>query len=213
MGLRGLSQGTGTTGGLTQARQAAGHEPVREVFARSRGRCATEDTKGAVPGTSEEDENGRTGMGIPGHEANAAALDTRDGKDDATAAFPKRQASVTVGEVRTRIATELARDRPCCVSKGRETVPGAHSSTRSCGEKRLVLIGRPQLLISLYNWQDWCTRRGTGAGTGCGGGKSDLTPPARQFIGRPYGRAGIKPRRVRGKARAATPGSPRAGGT
>ena len=44
------AQGTVTTGGLTQARQRLGHEPVREVFAQVAVPVATEDTAGAFLG-------------------------------------------------------------------------------------------------------------------------------------------------------------------
>src|SRR6266849_1228597 len=44
------SQGTVTTGGLTQARQRLGHEPVKQVFAQVARPVATEDTPGAFLG-------------------------------------------------------------------------------------------------------------------------------------------------------------------
>src|SRR6266566_204702 len=43
------SQGTVTTGGLTQARQRLGHEPVREVFAQVARPVATDDAPAAFP--------------------------------------------------------------------------------------------------------------------------------------------------------------------
>ena len=39
-----------TTGGLTQARQRLGHEPVKQVFAQVARPVATEDTPGAFLG-------------------------------------------------------------------------------------------------------------------------------------------------------------------
>src|SRR5712691_5015868 len=44
------AQGTVTTGGLTQARQRLGYEPVEEVFAQVAVPPATEDTPGAFLG-------------------------------------------------------------------------------------------------------------------------------------------------------------------
>ena len=44
------SQATVTTGGLTQARQRLGHEPVKETFAQVAVPVATEDTPGAFLG-------------------------------------------------------------------------------------------------------------------------------------------------------------------
>ena len=57
------SQGTVTTGGLTQARQRLGHEPMREVFAQVARPVATEDTPGAFLGPWRKMSiDGRNGM-------------------------------------------------------------------------------------------------------------------------------------------------------
>ena len=44
------SQATVTTGGITQARQRLGHEPVKETFAQVAGPVATLDTRGRSSG-------------------------------------------------------------------------------------------------------------------------------------------------------------------
>jgi hypothetical protein len=56
-----------TTGGITQARQRLGEEPVRETFARVAAPVATLDTAGGVPRDLAEDEHRRAGVGRPGH--------------------------------------------------------------------------------------------------------------------------------------------------
>src|SRR3989442_15124722 len=52
------SQGTVTTGGLTQARQRLGHEPGKEVFSQVAVPPATEDRQGGVAGAGAAGEHG-----------------------------------------------------------------------------------------------------------------------------------------------------------
>src|SRR5216684_591621 len=68
------SQGTVTTGGLTQARQRLGHEPVREVFAQVARPVATEDTPGAFLGPWRKMSMDGLEWDIPDTEPNAAAF-------------------------------------------------------------------------------------------------------------------------------------------
>ena len=56
-----------TTGGITQARQRLGQEPVKETFAQVAEPVATLDTAGAFLGELAEDEHRRPGVGRPGH--------------------------------------------------------------------------------------------------------------------------------------------------
>jgi len=111
-----LSQGTVTTGGLTQARQRLGHEPVREVFAQVARPVATEDTPGAFLGPWRKMSMDGLEWDIPDTKPNAAAFGyPGTGKDAAPAAFPKARA-VTIGECASHAAV-LAAIGPC-VSKG-----------------------------------------------------------------------------------------------
>jgi hypothetical protein len=73
------SQGTVTTGGLTQARQRLGHEPVREVFAQVARPVATEDTPGAFLGPWRKMSMDGLEWDIPDTEPNAAAFAARAG--------------------------------------------------------------------------------------------------------------------------------------
>ena len=92
------AQATVTTGGLTQARQRLGHEPVKEVFAQVAEPVATEDTPGAFLGPWRKMSMDGLEWDIPDTGANAAAFGyPGTGKDAAPAAFPKARA-VTVGE-------------------------------------------------------------------------------------------------------------------
>ena len=68
------SQATVTTGGLTQARQRLGHEPVKEVFAHVARPVATEDTPGAFPGPWRKMSMDGLEWDVPDTELNAAAF-------------------------------------------------------------------------------------------------------------------------------------------
>jgi hypothetical protein len=149
-------QATVTTGGLTQARQRLGHEPVKETFTQVAGPVATEDTPGAFLGAWRKMSMDGLEWDIPDTEANAAAFGyPGTGKDNAPAAFPKARA-VTVGECASH-APVLAVIGPC-VSKG--------SGEQSLARELYPRLKPDWLLMAdrnFYNWQDWCTAADTGA--------------------------------------------------
>ena len=68
------SQGTVTTGGLTQARQRLGHEPVKEVFSQVAVPPAGEDTPGAFLGPWRKMSMDGLEWDVPATEANIAAF-------------------------------------------------------------------------------------------------------------------------------------------
>ena len=125
------AQATVTTGGLTQARQRLGHEPVKEVFAQVAVPVATEDTPGAFLGPWRKMSMDGLEWDVPDTEPNIAAFGfPGTGKDAAPAAFPKARA-VTIGECASH-APVLAAIGPC-VSKGSGEQSLARSSTRGYG--------------------------------------------------------------------------------
>jgi len=149
-------QATVTTGGITQARQRLGHEPVKQTFAQVAEPVATEDTPGAFLGPWRKMSIDGLEWDVPDTDANAAAFGyPGTGKDDAPAAFPKARA-VTIGECASH-APVLAAIGPC-VSKG----SGEQSLAR-----QLYPQLRPDWLLmadrNFYNWQDWCAAADTGA--------------------------------------------------
>ena len=110
------SQASVTTGGLTQAWQRLGHEPVKETFAQVAVPVAAEDTPGAFLGPWRKMSMDGLEWDIPDTGPNAAAFGyPGTGKDDAPAAFPKARA-VTIGECASH-APVLAAIGPC-TSKG-----------------------------------------------------------------------------------------------
>ena len=147
---------TVTTGGITQARQRLGHEPVRETFAQVAVPVATEDTPGAFLGAWRKMSMDGLEWDVPDTEANAAAFGyPGPAKDSAPAAFPKARA-VTISECASH-APVLAAIGPG-MSKG--------SGEQSLARELYPRLEADWLLMAdrnFYNWQDWCTAADTGA--------------------------------------------------
>src|SRR2546430_7926873 len=189
------SQGTVTTGGLTQAGQRLGHEPVKQVFAQVARPVATEDTPGAFLGPWRKMSMDGLEWDIPDTKPNAAAFGyPGTGKDDAPAAFPKARA-VTIGECASH-APALAAIGPC-VSKG--------SGEQSLARQLYPHLREDWLLIAdrnFYNWQDWCTAADTGAALlWRGENPPPLPPPEGSPDGRPPRVVGVPHVRGTGSAR------------
>ena len=144
-----------TTGGITQARQRLGHEPVKETFARVAEPVATLDTPGAFLGNWRKMSIDGLEWDVPDTAANAAEFGYPGTGTDGRAAFPKARA-VTIGECASH-APVLAAIGPC-TSKG--------SGEQSLARELYPRLEEDWLLIAdrnFYNWQDWCTAAGTGA--------------------------------------------------
>ena len=92
------SQAEVTTGGITQARQRLGHEPVRETFVQVAEPVATEETPGAFLGAWRKMSIDGLEWDVPDTDANAAAFGyPGTAEAGVRAAFPKARA-VTIGE-------------------------------------------------------------------------------------------------------------------
>ena len=144
-----------TTGGITQARQRLGHEPVKETFAQVAEPVATLDTPGAFLGAWRKMSIDGLEWDVPDTAANAAEFGYPSGKDGVRAAFPKARA-VTIAECASH-APVLAAIGPC-TSKG--------SGEQSLARELYPRLEEDWLLIAdrnFYNWQDWCTAADTGA--------------------------------------------------
>jgi hypothetical protein len=187
------SQGTVTTGGLTQARQRLGHEPVKQVFGQVAVPPATEDTAGAFLGPWRKMSMDGLEWDVPATEANSAAFGfSGTGKDDVRAAFPKARA-VTVSECASH-AEILAAIGPVA-SKG----SGEQSLARGLYPRL-----KPDWLLmadrNFYNWQDWCTAADTGAAL-LWRAKADLRLPPLEFLPDGSYRSVLVNPKVKGKAR------------
>jgi Insertion element 4 transposase N-terminal len=144
-----------TTGGITQARQRLGHEPVKGTFELVAAPVATLDTPGAFLGNWRKMSIDGLEWDVPDTAANAAEFGYPGTGDDSRAAFPKARA-VTIGECASH-APVLAAIGPC-TSKG--------SGEQSLARELYPRLEEDWLLIAdrnFYNWADWCTAADTGA--------------------------------------------------
>jgi len=197
------SQASVTTGGITQARQRLGHEPVEQLFAQVAVPVATEDTPGAFLGPWRKMSIDGLEWDVPDTEPNAAAFGyPGTGKDRTPAAFPKARA-VTIGECASH-APVLAAIGPC-TSKG--------SGEQSLARTLYPQLEQDWLLIAdrnFYNWQDWRAAADTGAAL-LWRVKADLTLPPLEFFPDGSYRSVLVNPKVKGKARAGLLAAARAG--
>ncbi|HET9973658.1 MAG TPA: IS4 family transposase [Streptosporangiaceae bacterium] len=144
------------TGGIAQARQRLGEEPVRETFAQVAVPVATLDTAGAFLGTWRKMSIDGLERDVPDTAANAEAFGyPGTGKEGIRAAFPKVRA-VTIAECASHAPVLAALG--ACVSKG--------SGEQSLARELYPRLEEGWLLIAdrnFCNWQDWCTAADTGA--------------------------------------------------
>jgi hypothetical protein len=144
-----------TSGGITQARQRLGPEPVAELFSQVAGPVAELDTAGAFLGPWRLMSVDGMEWDVPDSPPNRKAFGSKAGSEG-RAAFPKARV-VTVSECGSH-APVLAAIGPAAGGKG-------------SGEQSLARTLYPQLedgwlLIAdrnFYNWKDWCAAADTGA--------------------------------------------------
>lgn len=147
-----------TSGGITQARQRLGADPVRRVFSQVAVPVADEDTVGAFLGPWRLMTVDGFEWDAPASEANIAAFGfAGTGKDGGLqqAAFPKVRV-VTLAECASHVVVDAA--------IGPVTAKG--SGEQSLARQLYPHLDRDWLLIAdrnFYNWQDWCTAADTGA--------------------------------------------------
>jgi hypothetical protein len=144
-----------TAGGITQARQRLGHEPVKGTFGLVAAPVATLDTPGAFPGNWRKMSIDGLEWDLPDTAANAAEFGYPGTADGVRAAYPKARA-VTIGECASHAPVPAAIGP--CTSKG--------SGEQSLARELYPRLEDDWLLIAdrnFYNWQDWCTAADTGA--------------------------------------------------
>ena len=144
-----------TAGGLTQARQRLGHEPVKGTFELVADPVATLDTPGAFLGNWRKMSIDGLERDVPDTEASVAEFGYPGTGDGGRAAFPRARA-VTIGECASH-APVLAAIGPC-VSKG--------SGEQSLARELYPRLEEDWLLIAdrnFCNWADWCAAADTGA--------------------------------------------------
>jgi hypothetical protein len=151
------SWGTPTSGGITQARQRLGYEPVREVFSQVAVPVAEEETRGAFLGPWRLMTMDGSEWDVPATEANIAASGfAGTGKNGAQqVAFPTVRV-VTIGECASHAAVAAAIGPVASKGSGEQSL--ARALYPGLQEDWLLIADR-----NFYSWQDWCTAADTGA--------------------------------------------------
>ena len=144
-----------TSGGITQARQRLGPEPLKELFSQVARPVADMVTAGAFLGRRRLMSIDGMEWDVPDTPANAAFFGFTGTAGDVPGAFPKAR-MVTVNECASHAAV-LAAVGPAA-RKG--------SGEQSLARQLYPRLEEDWLLIAdrnFYNWADWCTAAGTGA--------------------------------------------------
>jgi Insertion element 4 transposase N-terminal len=182
-----------TSGGITQARQRLGYEPVKELFAEVAVPVADEVTRGGWLGSWRL-------MAIDGFEWDAPATEDNaaefghGGSDVDTSAFPKVRV-VTISECASHAVVDAEIGGIAGKGSGEQTL--ARRLYRRLEPDWLLIADR-----NFFNWADWCTAADSGAEL-LWRVKSDLRLPVLEFAtDGSYTSVLINPK-IRGKARQA----------
>lgn len=141
-----------TSGGITQARQRLGPEPLRELFGQVAVPVADELTLGAFLGPWRLMSLDGMEWDVPDTDGNVAAFGYRGGED---AAYPK---------VRVVTVSECGSHAPVLAAIGPAAAKG--SGEQSLARRLYPQLSEDWLLIADRNflsWQDWCAAADTGA--------------------------------------------------
>jgi hypothetical protein len=192
------------SGGITQARQRLGYEPMEELFSQVAAPVAEELTAGAFLGPWRLMAVDGFEWDAPGTPENAAAFGfAGTGADDAgRAAFPKVRV-VTVSECASHAVADAAMGGVAGKGAGEQSL--ARKLCRRLEEDWLLIADR-----NFFNWADWCTASDSGAAL-LWRVKADLTLPVLDLL--PDGSCSsvlVNPK-IRGKARQALMEAARAG--
>ncbi len=193
-----------TSGGITQARQRLGYEPVKELFSEVAVPVAEEETAGAFLGSWRLMAIDGFEWDAPDTPENAAAFGfAGTGAEDADRpAFPKVRV-VTVSECASHVVAEVAMG----------AVAGKGAGEQSLARTLYPRLDDGWLLIAdrnFFTWADWCTAADTGAAL-LWRVKADLTLPVLDLLpDGSYSSVLVNPK-VRGKARQALIEAARAG--
>ncbi len=146
-----------TSGGITQARQRLGAEPMAELFSQVARPVADMVRAGAFLGRWRLMSIDGMEWDVPDTAANAAFFGfPGTGKDGSPGGFPKARV-VTVAECASH-APVLAVIGPAGAGKGTGEQSLARELYPRLEEDWLLIADR-----NFYGWQDWCDAAGTGA--------------------------------------------------
>src|ERR1022692_477677 len=193
-----------TSGGITQARQRLGYEPMKELFAEVAVPVAEELTAGAFLGPWRLMAIDGFEWDAPDTPENAAAFGfAGTGADDpGRPAYPKVRV-VTVSECASHAVADAAMGAVAGKGAGEQWL--ARELYRRLEEDWLLIADR-----NFFNWADWCTAAGSGAQL-LWRIKADLTLPVLELL--PDGSCSsvlVSPK-IRGRARQVLREAARAG--
>ena len=144
-----------TPGGITQARQRLGPEPMAGVFGQVAVPVADLDTIGAFLGPWRLMSVDGMEWDVPDTDKNRAAFGSSGTGGDDLAAFPK---------IRVVTVSECGSHAPVLAAMGAAAAKG--SGEQSLARELYPDLEQDWLLIAdrnFYNWKDWCAAAGTGA--------------------------------------------------
>jgi Insertion element 4 transposase N-terminal len=147
-----------TRGGITQARQRLGYEPLKELFAEVAVPVADLDTGGAFLGPWRLMTIDGFEWDIPDTKENAAEFGyagISGDAGDAGAGYPKARV-VTIGECASHAAVAAAIGPVTSKGSGEQSL--ARGLYRRLEEDWLLIADR-----NFYNWAGWCAAADTGA--------------------------------------------------
>jgi hypothetical protein len=183
-----------TSGGITQARQRLGYEPVKELFAEVAVPVAEELTAGAFLGPWRLMAIDGFEWDAPDTPENAAAFGfSGAGADDpGRPAYPKVRV-VTVSECASHAVADAAMGAVAGKGAGEQSL--ARKLYRRLEEDWLLIADR-----NFFNWADWCTAADSGAQL-LWRVKADLMLPILELLpDGSYSSVLVNPK-IRGKAR------------
>jgi hypothetical protein len=144
-----------TPGGITQARQRLGPEPMAEVFSQVAAPVADLDTIGAFLGPWRLMSVDGMEWDVPDTARNRAAFGSSGTGGGDQSAFPK---------IRVVTVSECGSHAPVLAAMGAAAAKG--SGEQSLARRLYPDLEEDWLLIAdrnFYNWKDWCAAAGTGA--------------------------------------------------
>jgi Insertion element 4 transposase N-terminal/Transposase DDE domain len=193
-----------TSGGITQARQRLGCEPLAELFSQVAVPVAEELTRGAFLGPWRLMAIDGFGWDAPATEANIAAFGFAGASagDSEKAAFPKARV-VTISECASHAVVDAAIGGMAGKGAGEQSL--ARPMLRRLEEDWLLIADR-----NFYGWDDWCAAADTGAAL-LWRVKADLRLPVLGLLPDGSCRSVLVSPKVKGKARQQLAGAARRG--
>ena len=193
-----------TSGGITQARQRLGHEPLVELFSQVAAPVAEELTRGAFLGPWRLMAIDGFEWDAPATEPNIAAFGFAGTSTDDPdkAAFPKARV-VTISKCASHAVVAAAIGPVTSKGSGEQSL--ARTLYRRLEEDWLLIADR-----NFYSWEDWCAAAATGAAL-VWRVKADLQLPVLELPPDGSYRSVLVSPKVKGKARQDLIGAARRG--